>query len=89
MSIHIERYLCEGVEFEKDINHITVDICSFSPSTTNTALALDTSNIAYQHADGPLPSIEWCGLHQDRLGSLTSEVAAPAAPPLSNGMWVG
>jgi len=35
----------------------------------------------------PLPSIEGCGLLQYRIGSLRSEVAASAAPPLSKGMW--
>jgi len=35
----------------------------------------------------PLPSVEGCGLHPHRFGSLTSEDAIPAAPPLSKGMW--
>ena len=35
----------------------------------------------------PLPSIEGCGLDYQHLCSLTSEDAAPAAPPLSQGMW--
>ena len=36
----------------------------------------------------PLPSIEGCGLDDQRLCSLTSKDAAPGAPPLSQGMWV-
>ena len=40
-----------------------------------------------QVAEEPLPSIEGCGLDFHRLGSLTSEDAAPATPPLSKGMW--
>ena len=95
MSIHIERYLCGGTEFETDINRITVGICSFSPSFTTTTLALalafDTSNLTCQHGNEPLPSNEGCGLLQHPFGSLTSEVAAQiqSAPPLSKGMWAG
>ena len=35
------------------------------------------------------PSPSGCGLNQHRLSSLRSEVPAPAALPLSKGMWVG
>jgi len=64
-----------------------------SPSSTTTAfaLALAASNLAsnfdFQACDEPLPSIEGCGLHQHRFGSLTSEDAALAVPPLFKGMW--
>ena len=46
-------------------------------------------NNTKQHGYKPLPASEGCGLNQHRLSSLRSEVAAPAAPPLSKGMWAG
>ena len=52
-SIHIKHYLWWWVEFEIQINHIMVDLCSFSLSTTTTltlALALEASNVTQIHA---------------------------------------
>jgi len=46
-----------------------------------------TANHTRAPACEPLPSIEGCGLLQYHIGSLRSEVAASAAPPLSKGMW--
>jgi len=46
-----------------------------------------SSTTPVQLADEPLPSIEGCGLDFHQLGFLTSEDTAPAAPPLSKGMW--
>jgi hypothetical protein len=46
-----------------------------------------SSTTPVELADEPLFSIEGCGLDFHRLGSLTSEDEAPAAPPLSKGMW--
>jgi len=57
-----------------------------SPTTTS-VLALAASNFTYHPGDKPLPSIEGCGLPQDPLRSLRSEVTA-TVPPLSKGMWV-
>ena len=70
-----------------------VDICSFSASSTTTilalVLALAAASLACQPGDEPLPSIEGCGLDQNRLGLLRSEDVGAAAPPLSKGMWAG
>ena len=60
MSTHIECYLWGGVEFEMKINHIMVDLCSFSPPPPplHTTLALTLFNHAHQPCPWA-PPLNW------------------------------
>ena len=88
MSVHIKRYLWGRAEFETNINRITVDMCILSflhhhLSTTILALvlALAAASLACQSGDEPLPSIEGCGLDQNRLGSSEAKTRCSRPSP--------
>ena len=94
MGAYIERYLwgTSGVLIQHQL-HQRLNFTLVRPPpplhhpSTTFARALTASNLAWRPGNEPLPSIEGCGLRQHRPSSLTSEDAAAAAPPLSQGMW--
>ena len=78
-----------GLEFESNINHITVDVRS-SPLIPTPLPRPSLPQLPLKYIQPPrkqpLPSCEGCGRKNQRPSKRRTN-PTPAAPPLSRGMW--